>query len=61
MPILHIEMHPGKTIAQKRELVQSITRAVVDTLACPPNLVEVIITEISKDAWSVGGTLKSDT
>ncbi|WP_347557908.1 tautomerase family protein [Robbsia sp. KACC 23696] len=61
MPILQIDMHPGKTLTQKRELVQGITRAVVDALACPPELVEIIIRETPKDAWSVAGTLKSDT
>lgn len=61
MPILRFEMHPGKTLEQKRELVQGITRVVVETLACPPEVVEIILTEIPKDSWSVAGKLKSET
>jgi 4-oxalocrotonate tautomerase len=53
-------MHPGKTLEQKRELALGITRVVVETLACPPEVVEIIITEISKDSWSVAGKLKSE-
>jgi 4-oxalocrotonate tautomerase len=60
MPILRLDMHPGKTLEQKRELALGITRVVVETLACPPEVVEIIITEISKDSWSVAGKLKSE-
>ncbi len=60
MPILHVEMHPGKTLEQKRELASGITRAVVDALACPPEAVEIVFTEIARDAWAVAGRLKSD-
>ncbi|CAM2160462.1 MULTISPECIES: 4-oxalocrotonate tautomerase [Paraburkholderia] len=61
MPILRIEMHPGKTLEQKRELASGITRVFVETLACPPEVVEIVFNEIEKDAWAVGGKLKSDT
>lgn len=61
MPILRLEMHPGKTPEQKRELVHGITRVVVETLACPPEAVEILITEVPKDLWAVAGKLKSET
>jgi 4-oxalocrotonate tautomerase len=54
-------MHPGKTLEQKRELASGITRVFVETLACPPEVVEIVFNEIEKDAWAVGGKLKSDT
>ncbi len=60
MPILRIDMHPGKTLEQKRALVEGITGVVVDVFACPPELVEIILAETPKDAWSVAGKLKSD-
>jgi 4-oxalocrotonate tautomerase len=60
MPILRIEMHPGKTLEQKRELAQGITRVFVETLACPPEVVDIVFTEIPKDAWANGGKLKSE-
>lgn len=60
MPIMRFEMHPGKTLEQKRELVAGLTRVVCDVLACPPEVVEIIISETPKDAWAVAGKLKSD-
>ncbi|MFS8050997.1 4-oxalocrotonate tautomerase [Rhizobium sp. BR 314] len=61
MPILRLEMHPGRTQDQKRAFVREVTKAAVETLACPPESVEIIITEISKDAWATAGKLKSDS
>nr|WP_280110112.1 4-oxalocrotonate tautomerase [Rhizobium sp. CF142] len=60
MPILHLQMHPGRTADQKRAFVREATRAAVETLACPPESLEILITEIGKDSWAVGGKLKSE-
>ena len=60
MPILHLEMHPGRTIEQKRAFVREATKAVVETLVCPPETVEIVITEVARDAWATAGKLKSD-
>ncbi|ENN85247.1 4-oxalocrotonate tautomerase [Rhizobium freirei PRF 81] len=32
-----------------------------DTPACPPESLEIIITEMSKDSWATAGRLKSDS
>ena len=61
MPILRIDLHPGKTLEQKRALVEGLTGVVVEVLACPPDVVEIILAETPKEAWSVAGKLKSDT
>lgn len=60
MPILRLEMHPGRTQDQKRAFVREATRAAVETLVCPPESVEIVITEISKESWAKAGKLKSD-
>jgi 4-oxalocrotonate tautomerase len=60
MPILRLEMHPGRTPDQKRNFVREATKVVVETLVCPPESVEIIITEVAKDAWATAGKLKSD-
>lgn len=60
MPTLHIELHPGRSQEQKRALAREVTRATVETLNCPPDSVQIVLTEISKEAWAVGGILKSD-
>lgn len=61
MPILRLEMHPGRTQDQKRAFVREATKVVVETLVCPPESVEIVITEISKDSWAMAGKLKSDS
>nr|WP_281425520.1 4-oxalocrotonate tautomerase [Rhizobium laguerreae] len=60
MPILHLQMHPGRTADQKRAFAREATKAAVETLACPPESLEILITEIAKDSWAVGGKLKSE-
>ncbi len=60
MPILRLEMHPGRTAEQKRAFVQEATRVVVETLVCPPESVDIVITEVPRDAWAKGGILVSE-
>lgn len=61
MPILRLEMHPGRTLEQKREFVREVTRVTAQTLACPPESVDILISEVPRDAWAKAGTLRADT
>nr|WP_081961086.1 4-oxalocrotonate tautomerase [Aquabacterium sp. NJ1] len=60
MPILRLEMHPGRTSDQKREFVQEVTRIAVEILRCPPESVDVLIQEVPKHAWAKAGKLLAD-
>ena len=60
MPTLHLEMHPGRTLEQKRAFVREVTRVTVETLTCPPESVDVLITEVSREDWAKGGKLVAD-
>jgi 4-oxalocrotonate tautomerase len=60
MPTLHLEMHPGRTLDQKRDFVREVTRVTVETLVCPPESVDVLITEVPREAWAKGGILIAD-
>lgn len=60
MPILRLEMHPGRTLEQKRAFVNEVTRVTVETLKCPPESVDIVITEVSRDAWAKSGKLLTD-
>ena len=57
MPILRLEMHPGRTPEQKRDFVREATRVVVEILKCPPESVDILIDEIPRDQWAKGGKL----
>lgn len=60
MPTLHLEMHPGRTLEQKRAFVREVTRVTAETLACPLDSVEILISEVPREAWAKGGKLRSD-
>lgn len=53
-------MHPGRTLEQKRAFVREVTRATVETLGCPMDSVEILISEVPREAWAKGGKLRSD-
>ena len=60
MPILRLEMHPGRTLEQKRDFVREATRVAVEILKCPPESVDILIDEIPRDQWAKGGKLVSE-
>ncbi|MCX5998105.1 MAG: 2-hydroxymuconate tautomerase family protein, partial [Chloroflexi bacterium] len=61
MPIIRVDMWPGRTHAQKAELARIITEAVVNVTHTPPEATTVIFQDVPKDNWAIGGVLASDT
>lgn len=55
MPIVTIDLWAGRTREQKEMLIEKVTRAVVDSVGCPPDVVHVIIKETEKANWGIGG------
>lgn len=55
MPIVTIDMWAGRTKEQKEMLIEKVTRAVVDSVGCPPEAVHMIIREVEKSNWGMGG------
>ena len=60
MPIIRVEMFPGRTEDQKRELVKALTDAFVSTAGGKPDSVFIVLDEIEKSNWGAGGELCSD-
>ena len=60
MPLIHIELIEGRTQAQLKQLVEDVTKAVTKNTGAPAQNVHVIINEMKKDRYAVGGVLKSD-
>ncbi len=60
MPTLQLDMHPGRTLEQKREFVREVTRVASETLNCPIDSVDVVIREVPREHWGKGGQLVSD-
>lgn len=61
MPIVRIEMWPGRTKSQKAELARLITEAVVTVAHTTPESTTVIFEDVAKENWAVGGVLASES
>ena len=60
MPIVRVEMYPGRTHAQKAELAKVITEAVVSIAKTTPDQTTVVFEDVAKENWAVAGVLTSD-
>jgi 4-oxalocrotonate tautomerase len=60
MPIISVEMFEGRTIEQKREFVDVITRETCRILKTTPDSVDIVFSEIRKADWATGGKLWSE-
>ncbi len=58
MPVVIVEMWEGRTIEQKKKLVEGITSAMVN-IGVPPEAVHIIIKDNPKHNWATGGKLAS--
>ena len=60
MPIVRVSLWEGKTLAQKRELVEVLSRETARIGGSSLAGVTVIIEEVKKEDWGSGGQLCSD-
>ena len=61
MPIVRVEMWPGRTQSQKAELARVITEAVVTIAHTTAEATIVIFEDVARENWAVGGVLASQT
>ena len=60
MPIVNIAILKGRTLAQKKELVKSVTEAVAKSVDVAPEKIWIKIDEMEKENFATGGTLQSE-
>ncbi|MBJ31214.1 MAG: 4-oxalocrotonate tautomerase [Acidimicrobiaceae bacterium] len=60
MPIIRVEMFPGRTVDQKRDLVRDLTDGFVRACGGAGDRLHGVITEVEREDWGVGGELMSD-
>jgi 4-oxalocrotonate tautomerase len=60
MPEVVVYMLQGRTLEQKRGLIQDITAAVVKNAGAQPEAVTVSLVETAKDSKGKGGVLFSE-
>ncbi|WP_101842345.1 2-hydroxymuconate tautomerase [Halobacillus sp. Marseille-P3879] len=60
MPIVTVQMLEGRTDEQKKALVESVTDSVIETTGARREAVTVVIEEMKKQHYGVGGKRLSD-
>ena len=60
MPIVRIDLWPGRSRERKDALIRNVTRAVVESLDCPIDAVDVLLYEVDKADWARGGVSHAD-
>ncbi|MCA1454127.1 tautomerase family protein [Bradyrhizobium sp. BRP22] len=60
MPFIRIDWFPGRTIEQKRELAEVLTREFARIAKCRPETINFIFTEVSREDWGRNGNLFCD-
>jgi 4-oxalocrotonate tautomerase len=60
VPVITVHMEKGRSIEKKRALADAVTKAVAVALDVPPEWVTVIIDEVERENWAIGGRLQLD-
>ena len=60
MPMIRVEMFRGRTVDQKRALAKALTEAFAQTCGGTPQAIHIVIEDIAKDNWAIGGGLCGD-
>lgn len=55
MPYINVRITEGATQSQKEEIIKRMTDTMVDVLGKNPKTVFVVIDEVSRNDWGVGG------
>ncbi|MBN9315287.1 MAG: 4-oxalocrotonate tautomerase [Devosia sp.] len=60
MPMIRVELLKGRTIAQKREFAEVVTREAARILKCAPDVVDVVFQDVERHDWASSGRLEAD-
>ena len=59
VPFITVKLAKGRTIEQKKEFVEVVTREAVRILEVKPEWVTIVFDEYSRDNWATGGEIHS--
>jgi len=60
MPLIRVDMLEGRTPEQKRELIRELTETTSRVLDVPRERIRVVLYEVPKTHWGIGGTPVSE-
>ncbi|TEA77082.1 tautomerase family protein [Allopusillimonas ginsengisoli] len=55
MPLAHIYLGKGRTYEEKEKVIEAVTLALVNTLGSKPDSTWVVINEVPRSEWGIGG------
>ena len=61
MPLVKIDMWPGRTTEQKEKIIKNVTSAMCDAVGCPKEAVWIVINDVPKENWGDSGEQMSKT
>jgi 4-oxalocrotonate tautomerase len=57
MPIVRIEMWPGRTKEVKKKVAKEVTDVLVNNIGCAPDAVTLVFDERPQENWAQAGEL----
>lgn len=60
MPLIQVQIMEGRPPEKVKELIVNLTETVSETLGAPKQNVRVIVTEVPKTHWGIGGVPVSE-
>ncbi|MFH1722026.1 MAG: 2-hydroxymuconate tautomerase [Candidatus Altiarchaeota archaeon] len=55
MPVIEVKLWDGRTPEQKEKVIAVVTDAICESIGCPREHVHVIIHDVKKENWGIGG------
>lgn len=55
MPLITVELFPGRSPEKKSELIQALTDTYVEVCGGKPQAVTILLKEVDPGDWGVGG------
>lgn len=56
MPVIRIELSAGRTSTQKQQVVEDITKSMVEHCGCTPESIHIVFYDVEPSDWAVAGT-----
>lgn len=60
MPIVRVDLWKGRDYEKKKELIKKLTDAIVESIGCPADAVHIVINDVEKSDWGIGGLPASE-
>ena len=60
MPVVRVEMLPGRSREQKKELAEVFTREMARIAKCGAEHIQIVFTAVERQDWAVGGVLSDE-